>query len=473
MTLLEDSRSARIRAQLDHPVIDADGHFVEYMPLLVDIMADVAGPKVADHFGVRFPRWYGLSDQERQARRFTRPPWWALPTANTIDSATSVLPRLLVDRMDAIGLDFAVLYPTNGLTAAHLADENLRVGACRAWNVYQNEIFGAHRDRVTGVAVIPMHSPAEALAELDHAVGELGHKAVLMASYVTRHIASGRRQGTYLDVFALDSDYDYEPVWARCAELGISPTFHSGGMGWGSRMSPSTYMYNHIGHFAAASEALCKALFFGGVTKRYPTLKFGFLEGGVGWGVDLFAAIVARWEKRGGGSVANYDPDNFDRAMFAELFDTYAEGRMRERADQIDDYWQRLGPGIQDPGQLDDFAAAGIGEAADIVDRFIPNFYFGCEADDPMNAWAFNTKGNPFGAKLRAIFSSDIGHWDVPDMLEVLEEAYELVERDLLDADDFREFVFSNAAGFYGEPNPKFFEGTAVEDAVAALPSVG
>ena len=466
MTITESGRSATIRAGLDHPVIDADGHFVEFMPLMLDVLRDVAGPEVAEHFGVRFPRWYALSERERQARRYTRPPWWALPTANTVDSATSVLPALLRDRMDEIGLDFAVLYPTTGLGVAHFAAEDLRLGSCRAWNTYQAEVFGPHRDRMCGVAIVPMHTPAEALAELDHAVGTLGHKAVLMPSHVLRPIET-ERGGRYLDVYAIDSPYDYEPVWTRCVELGVSPTFHSSGMGWGSRMSPSTYMFNHIGHFAAASEALCKALFFGGVTRRHPTLRFGFLEGGVAWGVDLFAALVARWEKRSGERVRNYDPDRFDRPLFAELFDRYAEGRMRDHRADIDDVWRRLGPGLQDPDRLDDFAAAGVSCAEDIRDRFVPNFYFGCEADDPMNAWAFDTRTNPFGARLRAIFSSDIGHWDVPDMTEVLEEAYELVEHGLLSRDDFRDFVFANVATFYAGPNPSFFRDTTVETAVA------
>jgi hypothetical protein len=142
---------------------------------------------------------------------------------------------------------------------------------------------------------------------------------------------------------------------------------------------------------------------------------------------------------------------------------------MRDHLTDVEDVWKRLGPGLQDPERLDDFAAVGIETATDIRDRFIPNFYFGCEADDPMNAWAFHTKGNPFGAAVRAIFSSDIGHWDVPDMTEVLEEAYELVEHELLTADNFRDFVFANAARFYGGANPRFFNGTTVQDAVAAL----
>ena len=95
---------------------------------------------------------------------------------------------------------------------------------------------------------------------------------------------------------------------------------------------------------------------------------------------------------------------------------------------------------------------------------FVEPFFFGCEADDPINAHAFNSKVNPLGARLRAIFSSDIGHWDVTDVGEVVEEAYELVEHELMTEEDFRDFTFTNAAHFYGDMNPDFFKGTVVEE---------
>ena len=34
-------------------------------------------------------------------------------------------------------------------------------------------------------------------------------------------------------------------------------------------------------------------------------------------------------------------------------------------------------------------------EVQDVHDLFIPRFFFGCEADDPITPWAFNTNGNP------------------------------------------------------------------------------
>ena len=67
------------------------------------------------------------------------------------------------------------------------------------------------------------------------------------------------------------------------AELDIAPTFHSTGSNQALRNSPTNFTYNHIGHFADAGHAAAKGIFLGGVTRRFPELRFAFLEGGVGW----------------------------------------------------------------------------------------------------------------------------------------------------------------------------------------------
>jgi hypothetical protein len=81
-----------------------------------------------------------------------------------------------------------------------------------------------------------------------------------------------------------------------------------------------------------------------------------------------------------------------------------------------------------------------------------------------MTAWAFRAPH-----ELHPLFSSDVGHFDVTDMSEVLEEAWELVEHGLIDADAFRQFTFENAARLHTALNPDFFKGTVVEGAVAKL----
>jgi hypothetical protein len=61
---------------------------------------------------------------------------------------------------------------------------------------------------------------------------------------------------------------------------------------------------------------------------------------------------------------------------------------------------------------------------------------------------------------------SDIAHWDVPDMAEVLEEAWEMVDHGWIDEAAFEKFTFSNPVEFYTGTNPQFFKGTVVEAAV-------
>ncbi len=478
------STSAAVRARLSHPVIDSDGHMIEFEPGFLDYLTKVGGRAMVDLYqstarntgswGKLFD-WYRLSPEERRAQHATRSPWWALPTKNTLDRATAVLPKLLHERMDDMGLDFTVLYPSLGLAFPHIENTELRQATCRAFNWYCADYFRDYADRMTPAACIPMHTPQEAIAELEHVSNGLGLKAIIMAGHVPRAIPVAERQdfdstrhAFWIDNFCIDSAYDYDPVWAKCVELQLPPTFHSPGMGWGSRTT-SNYMYNHTGHFAAAGDVVCKALFMGGVTRRFPTLKFGFLEGGVAWAADLYAGIIARWKKRNGKAMDNYNPANLNSELWLDLHRRYGDPMVRANLGDPRQTLGSLAGSKEDPAALDDWARCGIEKAEDIKNLFVPNFYFGCEADDPLNATAFNSKANPFGARLGAIFSSDIGHWDVPDMTEVLEEAYELVEHGVITEADFQDFVFTNPAKMWAGMNPDFFKGTVVEKDVAQL----
>ncbi|MGH7417982.1 MAG: amidohydrolase family protein, partial [Candidatus Rokuibacteriota bacterium] len=173
-------------------------------------------------------------------------------------------------------------------------------------------------------------------------------------------------------------------------------------------------------------------------------------------------------DKRHRDALENTNPGRLDQPALLALAEKYGQPAMVQavrRGEGLDDNGNGTG-GVED---LDDYSRCRIGRREDIRDLFVPRYYFGCEADDPINAWAFNRKANPLGARLNALFSSDIGHFDVPDMTEVVPEAYELVEHGLLDDDDFRDFMFANAVRFWGEVNPDFFKGTVVEKQAAEV----
>jgi predicted TIM-barrel fold metal-dependent hydrolase len=472
MSVQPTSEAQKIRASLKHPVVDADGHWLEFPPVILEQLRKIGGDIAVSGF-VSFNKGVAkalaATPAQRKASRRAQEAFWSVPTRNTLDRATELMPKLLYERLDEFGIDFTVLYPTSGLGVPFHPDPETRRITCRAFNTFVADYFGEFSDRMTPAAVIPMHTPDEAIEALEHAVKKLGLKVVMMASMVRRNNSAVQAGGSatpvrWFDMLGLDSEYDYDPVWAKCVELGISPTFHSGSRGIGTRVSPTNFVYNHIGHFAAASEAVCKAMFMGGVTRRFPTLKMGFLEGGVGWACGLYSDLIGHWKKRNREALEEVNPANLDTAKLAQLVGQYGGRWIESFRDRIEAVVQPdLTPNIGGIKELDDYAACAIKRAEDIRELFVNNFYFGCEADDPLNAYAFNRKANPYGAKFNILFGSDIGHFDVQDMKDVVPEAFELVEDELITGDDFRDFMFTNPVRFWGEANPNFFNGTRVE----------
>ncbi len=472
------TEARKVHDRLKHPIIDADGHWAEFLPLMREEFRRIGGDTAVEALELasqRIPNSLAMSVAERRRRRMGQEGFWFLPTKNTLDRATAMLPRLLYERLDDLGLDFCVIYPTAGLGYFRLPSERLRRALCRAYNVFTAEQFRPFNDRIIPAAIIPMYTPEEAIDELEFASRQLGYKVTMMGGLIRRPIPAlveehpeASKFVEWYDVIGIDSEHDYDPVWQKCRELRIAPSFHNGARSILLRNSPSNFCYNHIGHFASAGEAMAKALFIGGVTRRFPDLNFAFLEGGVGWACSLYADLIGHWDKRNREGLENTNPARLDQPLLLALAEKYGPPKVAEavrRGDGLDDNGNGTG-GVED---LDDFSRCQIARKEDIRDLFVPRFYFGCEADDPINAWAFNRRANPMGARLNAIFSSDIGHMDVPDMTEVVPEAYELVEHGLLTDDDFQDFMFDNAVRFWGEVNPDFFKGTVVEKAAAEV----
>lgn len=484
------NRSAAVKARLDYPVIDSDLHTVEFGPLLLDYIDKYGGAKVVDQFrkhldsGLSYTTgaWYNLSPEERRDKRFHRPAFWILPTQNHRDLATVSIPSLLDERLEEQGTDFAVLYPNIALFPQNSGREDLRRALSRAINHYHADIYRKYRGRLSPVASIPLHNPQEGIEELEFAVKELGFKTIIIPGAIRRPVKAVAdkypfkfhpevgHHAQWLDFYGLDSEYDYDPFWAKAIELGVNPTTHSGSQGWHSRASISNYMNNHIGHFADANEALAKSLFFSGVTRRFPKLRVGLLEGGANWAASVYAHLVDRFQKRGPQGLDNYNPDLLDGdALYAlylehgkELFGdkTYTKEQVLASAFGVTSSSRRQS---QKQGEIQDFAASGVTSVEEIRDQFVNNFYVGNEADDRTVAAAFNTKVNPLGAAINAYWSSDTGHWDVPDLRETLAETWDLVEEGVITEANFKALVYENPHRFYTANNPEFFKGTHVE----------
>ena len=153
--------AAEIRARLHHPIIDADGHWLEYGPLVHEELRRIGGDRAVEGFSLfrdQVRETLSMSVADRRARNIAQQAFWGLPTKNTRDRATAMMPRLMYERLDELGIAFAVLYPTSGLGLPRIPDTEVRRVTCRAFNIFSADYFAPFSDRMTPAAVIPMHS---------------------------------------------------------------------------------------------------------------------------------------------------------------------------------------------------------------------------------------------------------------------------------------------------------------------------
>src|SRR5687767_9942534 len=98
------TESSKLRAQLDHPVIDTDGHLFESAFCFPDFLKKVAGPEIVPKFEKAMAAQRGPGEPKRV-------PWAMFTGKYTIDRATVMLPKLYAQRLEESGVDFSTIYP--------------------------------------------------------------------------------------------------------------------------------------------------------------------------------------------------------------------------------------------------------------------------------------------------------------------------------------------------------------------------
>lgn len=454
-----------LRSTLDYPIIDGDGHLIENFTLLVDVIDRLFGLAAVEKF-VTCLQTDPMVSTGDSSTQDPRGPWWGI--SNDVDDvATAAIPGEFAARMHELGLDFAIMYPTLGLGFPTIADDEVRLIACRSLNVMNADLAREHADVMTVAAVIPMHTPQEALAELEHSVTELGVKVVMLSPGVARPVPAhpdAFPAAHWVDRYGLDSAYDYDPVWEYVTKHRLAVSMH-GGVGYRylppAQRSTTNYVANHVLGHASLLIEVAKSLILGGVYHRFPTLHLAYLEGGAGWAVDMMHSLVEHFEKRSPEGLELLDPRRLD---VDELTRRYKAAGMPTS----DPSRGLMSSGEAIEGAGNEFSASGLTDEDDVVDLFRRSIFVGCEGDDRSVRRAFDTVGNLDGVNLGAFFSSDIGHWDVPRLAGVLLHSRALVEAGAMSEDDYRAFTFSNPVRFHAGANPDFFAGTVVQDAVVA-----
>lgn len=190
--------------------------------------------------------------------------------------------------MDVEGVDVAVHFRTLPVVCVDGWEPEFALALCRAWNDWIADFCGADRRRMRAAALLTLHDPALAAAELRRCVEQLG--------FVGAQMMPNPVNGVNLH------DPRMDPLWAEAERLGVPICFHP---------APNNYSETHfINRFLTRPSttltlglnnplelmAAIAAMTAGGVLERFPRLRVAFLEGNCAWLPWLLWRLDEYWE---------------------------------------------------------------------------------------------------------------------------------------------------------------------------------
>jgi uncharacterized protein len=174
--------------------------------------------------------------------------------------------------MDDEGIDRVALFPTHALRLGGVRHPQLAPALFRAYNDWLAEHCAPNRERLLGVAMIPLQEPELAVKEAERALTKLGHRGL----FISPHPVDNRN---------LDHPV-YEPLWDLAEQLNIPALVH---VSTGIRLPTAgaerfnRYSLFHLHAHPMEQMTAAASLILGGVLERHPRLRVGFMEAGCGW----------------------------------------------------------------------------------------------------------------------------------------------------------------------------------------------
>ncbi len=246
----------------EYPVIDNDGHLIESVPEMKELLP---------------PRW-------RRRNLFPSDAWDRDLGGKLGQRPQSSHEQLAA--MDQDGIDVMVLYPTAGLAIGRIHELDYATELSRAYNDWVHEFCQADPARLKAVALLAPQDPTAAAEELRRAVMERGAIGALVPTHVPQSPDWGHPQ--------------YDPIYAAAERLDVGLGFHTGtsNESLGSQRFRKFLSAHTIDHPVEQMIALIGTV-IGGVFERFPRLRVAYLESGIGWVPYLMDRLDEEVEKRG------------------------------------------------------------------------------------------------------------------------------------------------------------------------------
>jgi uncharacterized protein len=359
------------------PIIDGDGHILEDASGISKFLPEPYNNRKQYAMFHLFPPLDHLHGQP-----FETPHSSGRARKSIETGKAGVSPEEWEAFLEDVGITTTVLYPTWALAYGKITDRDWAIAVSQAYNDWLHETYVSRGPRFNGMALLPMQEPAAAVDELHRVVTELGMR------------------GAMLPTTGLPSNLGskgYWPVYEAADRLGACIAIHGGGHSGMGFDDMNVYAPVHaLGHPFGQMIAFA-GIIFNGVLDKFPNLRVGFLEGGVGW---LFLCL-----------------ERFDRS-----WDTHISYDPRGELMQLQ------------PGEhLSDYIRRHMREGRIII---------GCEGEEPELAHAISRVGNE-----AFMYSSDFPHEVNTEMCK--HEIEEIMENEELSNADRDAILRGNAERFY------------------------
>jgi predicted TIM-barrel fold metal-dependent hydrolase len=210
------------------------------------------------------------------------------------------MPDARLADMDADGIDVAVQFGGGPLGTSN---DELFMASFGAYNRWLGDFCSHAPDRLYGVAYVPMREVEETVALMREAA-DLGFTAVNIPAFpqAKEKLKPGVAGA---QVLALTGDptsgrrYDqpeFDAIWKTAVDLGLAVTTHLGGRP--SKFDRPTEFLADMPMTKVAMAEPVTIMIYGCVFERFPELKFGTIESGVGWMAWLASYMDATWKKQ-------------------------------------------------------------------------------------------------------------------------------------------------------------------------------
>jgi len=191
--------------------------------------------------------------------------------------------------LDRDGVDYEIIFPNKGLQMWATPDPRFAHAQCVVYNTWAAEAYIQYSPRMVPMACLATGDLEGTLAEIKR-VAKLGFKGVTLPCKPIFGAHDARHPNYNFGLF--------DPMWELLQEHDLAITFHvSTGRDPRAARKDGGAVINYVSHSLAPTIEPVANLCASGVIERYPKLRFGSIEAGIGWVPWALAAMDEAYVK--------------------------------------------------------------------------------------------------------------------------------------------------------------------------------